>query len=50
MNVAVDISGDVIVTNFAGNSIVEIIGLTTPVYGPLGLAAAASPSLIGATP
>ncbi len=50
MNVAVDISGDVIVTNFAGNSIVEIIGLTTPVYGPLGLAAAASPSLLGATP
>ena len=50
MNVAVDISGDVIVTNFGGNSIVEIIGLTTPVYGPLGLAAAGSPTLIGATP
>lgn len=42
LNVAVDISGDVFVTNFSGNSIVELIGLATPVYGPLGVAAGAS--------
>jgi hypothetical protein len=48
LNIAVDISGDVFVTNFAGNSVVELIGITTPVYGPLGVAAGAH--LIGATP
>jgi hypothetical protein len=48
MNLAVDISGDVFITNFNGNSIVEMIGLTTPVYGPLGVAAGAGK--IGATP
>jgi hypothetical protein len=40
MNVTVDISGDVIVSNNAGNSIVELIGAGTPTYAPLGVAAA----------
>jgi hypothetical protein len=53
LNVAVDISGDVFVTNYAGGagangSIVEFIGLATPLYGPLGVAAGASK--IGTTP
>ena len=48
LNVAIDISGDVFVTNYAGNSIVEFIGLATPLYGPLGVAAGASK--IGTTP
>jgi hypothetical protein len=39
LNVAVDISGDVFVTNYTGNSIVEFIGLGTPLYGPPGVAA-----------
>jgi hypothetical protein len=39
LNVAVDISGDVLVTNYTGNSVVEFIGLGTPLYGPLGVAA-----------
>jgi hypothetical protein len=39
--IAVDISGDVFVANFTGNSIVELIGLAAPVYGPLGVAAGA---------
>jgi hypothetical protein len=50
MNIAVDISGDVFVTNFNGNSIVELIGLTTPLYGPLGVAAGGGTSKIGTTP
>lgn len=50
INVAVDIAEDVSVRNFDGNSIVESIGLTTPVYGPLGRAAAGIPNLPGATP
>jgi hypothetical protein len=53
MNIAIDISGDAFITNFGGNSIVEIIGLTTPVYGPLGVAAGTLVSTqpqIGATP
>jgi hypothetical protein len=40
MSVAVDISGDVFIANYANNSIVELIGLATPVFGPLGVAAA----------
>jgi hypothetical protein len=41
LNVAVDISGDIFITNYSGNSIVEFIGLATPLYGPLGVAAGA---------
>jgi hypothetical protein len=53
LNVAVDISGDVFVTNYAGGvltsgSVLEFIGLATPLYGPLGVAAGASK--IGTTP
>jgi hypothetical protein len=39
---AIDISGDVFIANYAGNSIVEFIGLATPLYGPLGVAAGAN--------
>jgi streptogramin lyase len=39
MNIAVDISGDLMITDFAGNSLIEIIGGATPTYAPLGLAA-----------
>jgi hypothetical protein len=47
-SLAVDISGDIYVTNYNGNSIVEFIGLATPLYGPLGVAAGANK--IGTTP
>jgi hypothetical protein len=45
---AVDLSGDLIITNFTGDSIVEVIGVATPTYLPLGVAAANGK--LGATP
>jgi len=52
-SIAVDISGDVFITNYVGSTVVEVIGLTTPVYGPLGVAAGtvtAGVPQIGVTP
>ena len=45
---SVDLSGDLIITNFTGDSIVEVIGAATPTYLPLGVAAANSK--LGAKP
>jgi len=38
--IAVDTSGDLLITNYGSSSIVEVIGAATPTYAPLGVAAA----------
>jgi hypothetical protein len=48
MGLAVDLSGDLIITNYTGNSIVEVIGAATPTYLPLGVVA--GNSKLGAKP
>jgi hypothetical protein len=48
VNITVDISGDLMISNFAGNSLVELIGVATPTYAPLGVAAAVGK--LGSTP
>jgi len=39
LNVAIDPSGNVWVTNYIGNSVVEMVGAAAPVVTPLSLAA-----------
>ena len=37
---AVDLSGDLIIANYGGSTVVQVIGVATPTYAPLGVAAA----------
>jgi hypothetical protein len=46
--IAIDISGDLLITNSGTGGIVEVIGAATPTYAPLGVAAANSK--LGAQP
>jgi hypothetical protein len=48
LNVAIDPSGNVWVTNYLGNSVVEVVGAAAPVVTPLSIAAGTSK--LGQTP
>jgi hypothetical protein len=54
LNVAIDPSGNVWITNYTGNaatgSVVEIVGAAAPVVTPLSAAAGAAPNKLGAKP